>query len=103
MSLYLSCITKLKPRLRLEKLVLRIKNVMGHLILVSKVILVISADFSFWTSFRALNNFSNVMYIVFPGDDLKLYVQRTCLNLKLIINKTIKKSDTAQLWFKSQG
>ena len=52
---------------------------MGHLILVSKVILVILADFSFWTSFRALNNFSNVMYIVFPGDNLKRYVQRTCL------------------------
>ena len=52
---------------------------MGHLILVSKVILAILADFSFWTSFRALNNFSNVMYIVFPGDNLKRYVQRTCL------------------------
>ena len=46
-----------------------IKKVMGHLILISKVILVISADFSFWTSFRALNKFSNVMYFVFPGDD----------------------------------
>lgn len=79
MSLYSSCITKLKPSLRLEKLVLRIKNVMGHLILVSEVILVISADFSFWTSFRALNSFWNVLYIIFPGDDLQRYVQSTCL------------------------
>ena len=45
---------------------------MGHLILVSEVILVISADFSFWTSFRALNNFWNVLYIIFPGDDLSV-------------------------------
>lgn len=52
---------------------------MGHLILVSEVILVISADFSFWTSFRALNNFWNVLYIIFPGDDLQRYVQSTCL------------------------